>query len=65
MLYVYDASNGICLFFNKSIDTKTNEILVAQEILRSVQLKDCIVTFDALNNQKMTIQTIAEKKMIM
>lgn len=60
-LHVYDASNGVCLF-SKSIDAKTNEIPVAQEILRSMQLKDCIVTFDALNTQKKTIQIIAEKK---
>jgi predicted transposase YbfD/YdcC len=60
-LHVYDASNGICLC-SKPIDSKTNEIPTAQEILKDMQLKDAIVTFDAMHTQKKTIEIIAENK---
>ena len=59
-LHVFDASSDICLF-SRSIDKKTNEIPVAQEILKSLQLRGCIVSFDALHTQKETITTIAER----
>jgi len=60
-LHVYDASNGICLF-SQPIDAKTNEIPTAQEILKDMQLKDCIISFDALHTQKKTIELIAKQK---
>lgn len=46
-LHVYDASYGICLY-SEIINEKTNEIPVAQRILDAMELKDAIVTFDAL-----------------
>jgi len=60
-LHIYDASNGICLF-SQPIDAKTNEIPTAQEILKDMQLKDAIVTFDALHTQKKTIEIITKQK---
>lgn len=60
-LHVFDASSEICLF-SRSIDKKTNEIPVAQEVLKTLQLKDCIVSFDALHTQKDTIDIIIEQK---
>lgn len=60
-LHVFDASSEICLF-SRSIDKKTNEIPVAQEILKTLQLKGCIVSFDALHTQKETIRIIADQK---
>jgi predicted transposase YbfD/YdcC len=60
-LHVYDASNGICLC-SKPIDSKTNEIPTAQDILKDMQLKDAIVSFDAMHTQKKTINIIAENK---
>lgn len=60
-LHVYDASNGICLC-SIPIDSKTNEIPTAQEALKDMQLKDAIVTFDALHTQKRTIEIITENK---
>lgn len=60
-LHVFDASSEICLF-SRSIDKKTNEIPVAQELLKTLQLKDCIVSFDALHTQKDTIEIIVEQK---
>jgi len=58
-LHVYDASNEICLF-SKAIDQKTNEIPVAQDILKNLNLKKSIVTFDALHTQKDTIGIIVK-----
>jgi len=60
-LHVFDASAEICLF-SRSIDKKTNEIPVAQDVLKTLQLKDCIVSFDALHTQKETIAIIVEQK---
>lgn len=60
-LHVYDATHSICLY-SCPIDTKTNEIPVAQEALRGFSLKGCIVTFDALHTQKDAIKIIAGQK---
>jgi len=60
-LHIYNASIGICLH-SKPINEKTNEIPTAQELLKEMQLKDCIVTFDAMNTQKETIRIISEQK---
>lgn len=60
-LHIYDASNEICLY-SEAIDEKTNEIPVAQEALKNMNLKGCIVTFDALHTQKGTIAVIRKKK---
>jgi hypothetical protein len=37
---------------HEEVDTKTNEIPVAQELMQELGLEDCIFTFDALNTQK-------------
>lgn len=58
-LHAYDASSEVCLF-SKPIDSKTNGIPVAQELLKSMNLKGCIVTFDALHTQKDTVSIICD-----
>lgn len=60
-LHVYDASNEICIY-SEAIDEKTNEIPVAQKILKGMSLKQTIVTFDALHMQKDTVSIIRDKK---
>lgn len=60
-LHVYDATNSICLC-SRPIDAKTNEIPVAQDVLRTLDLKRTIVTFDALHTQKETVAIIAGQK---
>lgn len=60
-LHVYDASNAICLY-SEAIDIKTNEIPVAQKILKGMTLKGCIVTFDAMHMQRDTIGIIKNAK---
>jgi len=56
-LHCYDITNGICLH-SVPIDDKTNEIPVAQKLLSAMNLKNCIVTFDAMNTQKDTVEVI-------
>ncbi|MCL1830001.1 MAG: ISAs1 family transposase [Oscillospiraceae bacterium] len=58
-LNIYDASNCICIAM-KDIDSKTNEIPTAQEVLKYIDIKNAIVTCDALNTQKGTVNVIVE-----
>lgn len=60
-LNVYSEDYGICLD-QKFIGEKTNEIPAAQEMLRLVDLKNTIVTVDAMNCQKYTVQVIVQGK---
>jgi predicted transposase YbfD/YdcC len=60
-LHVYDHTNSICLV-SREVGEKTNEIPVAQEVLRGFELKGVIVTFDALHTQKKTVEIITERK---
>jgi len=60
-LHCYDVTNGICLH-SVPIAAKTNEIPVAQALLAAMQLKGCVITFDALNTQRDTVKIINEGK---
>lgn len=60
-LNIYDSSSGICLSM-KNIDKKTNEIPAAQEALLLLDIKGALLTCDALNTQKKTIEIIKERK---
>lgn len=60
-LNVYSNDHGICLA-QKFISEKTNEIPAAQELLRLMDLRDTIVTADAMNCQKETVSAIASGK---
>lgn len=60
-LHVYDRSDGICIV-SKEAGKKTNEIPVAQEILKLLDLNGSIVSFDALNTQRGTIAVIVAQK---
>lgn len=61
VLNVYSNSDCLCIH-SKPVETKTNEIPVAQEILRMMDLKKTVITFDALHTQKETCNIIASKK---
>ena len=56
-LHCYDITNGICLH-SVPIDSKTNEIPVAQRLLSTMNLNNCVVTFDAMNTQRDTVGII-------
>jgi predicted transposase YbfD/YdcC len=60
-LHVYDRTDGICLV-SKAIDEKTNEIPVAQDVLRLMDLRGAIVTFDSLNTQIDTVAAVVDQK---
>lgn len=60
-LNVFSADYGIRLA-QKFIEEKTNEIPAAQELLKLMDLKDSIVTADAMNCQKETVAAIVENK---
>jgi predicted transposase YbfD/YdcC len=59
-LHVYSTEDGICLY-SRQIDAKTNEIPTAQAILSTMDLKDTIVSFDAMNTQIETLKTIVSR----
>lgn len=60
-LHIFDSTNDICIY-SEAINDKTNEIPVAQKALGTMDLKGCIVTFDALHMQKETTSIIIERK---
>jgi len=60
-LHCYDVTNGICLY-SIPISAKTNEIPIAQTMLAGMQLKNCVVTFDAINTQKGTVEIVVGQK---
>ena len=61
ILNVYDQDSETCLF-SEAIESKTNEIPHAQNILSRMNLKNTVVTFDAMHMQTKTISIIAEAK---
>lgn len=60
-LNVYAGDYGICIG-ERAIKEKTNEIPAAQEILPLLDLKESIVTADAMNCQKETASAIVRAK---
>ena len=61
VLNVYDQDSQTCLF-SEAIESKTNEIPHAQDILSRMNLRDTVVTFDAMHMQTKTVGIIAEAK---
>jgi predicted transposase YbfD/YdcC len=60
-LHVYDRSDGICVV-SREVGDKTNEIPVAQDILGLMDLRNSVVSFDALNTQRETIATVIKQQ---
>ena len=61
VLTVYNSSKAICIYSNP-LDDKESEIKEAQEILNKYNLKNIVVTGDALHCQKRTCEIIVNKK---
>lgn len=60
-LHVWNTTDGACIY-SKAIETKTNEIPVAQKFLEEQESLDgVIITFDALHTQRKTVGIISEK----
>ena len=61
ILSFFNTSSNIILCHEK-IDTKTNEIPVAQKLIDELEIGDSILTFDALHCQKKHFELAAGKK---
>ncbi len=59
-LNVYNSSDGVTLF-SIPINDKTNEIPVAQEVISKMDLKNKIITFDAIHAQHKTFDIVLKK----
>jgi len=60
-LNAYSSDWGMCID-QEFIDEKTNEIPALPKLLRRLHLNDTIVTWDALNTQKETVNTVINGK---
>jgi predicted transposase YbfD/YdcC len=61
ILNVYEQDSQTCLY-SEAIESKTNEIPHAQRVLSQMNLKDTVVTFDAMHLQTKTIEIIVQAK---
>ena len=61
VLNMYSNKYGICLASEK-IDDKTNEIPTIKEILTRVNIRNCIITWDALNTQIENVKAVIDGK---
>ena len=61
VLNVYSNNYGICLASEK-IDEKTNEIPTIPTILKRINVKGNIITWDALNTQTANVKTVIDGK---
>lgn len=57
MLNIYESGTCTCLY-SEPIDEKSNEIPATQNLLEKMNLKNCIITADALHCQKETASLI-------
>lgn len=60
-LHVYSSYNGICLK-SSQIQEKSNEIPMAQSVLATMDLRKTLVSFDAMNTQRGTVEVIVAGK---
>lgn len=59
VLNMYSNNYGICLA-SEQIADKTNEIPTVPDILKRTTIKDCIITWDALNTQTENIKVVID-----
>lgn len=61
VLNVYSNNYGFCIA-SEMIDDKTNEITTIPSILKRINAKNAIITWDALNTQKTNVDAVIEAK---
>lgn len=61
IMHFYDTDTEICIS-SSLIEEKTNEIPTAQAVLKTLNIKGIVITADAMNAQKETVQVIREGK---
>jgi len=59
LLNAWSIDNGMCLG-QLPVDQKTNEMKVLPKLIKLLELKDCIITADALNTQKSVAKAVIE-----
>ena len=59
-LNAYSSNYGICIG-QVFVDEKSNEIPVVKDLLNIIDIKDTVVTWDALNTQKTTVEEVLEE----
>ena len=57
----YSTENGMCLS-QISVEEKTNEIPAVQDLIDMTEIRNCVLTWDALNTQKDTVSAVIRKK---
>lgn len=60
-LNAYSNDYGMCIG-QVFVDEKSNEIPAAKDLLKIIDVKDAIVTWDALNTQKSTVEAVIKNK---
>ncbi len=61
ILNIYNNTTAVCVH-SETIEDKTNEIPVAQELLKKMAMKKVVFTFDALHTQRETCSIIHDGK---
>lgn len=61
VLNVFSEATGICLE-QEMIEEKTNEITAIPDVIKRLNLKGIVCTWDALNTQKETVKAVVESK---
>ena len=61
VLNVYSEGTGICID-QEMIEEKTNEITAIPDVIKRLNLKGIVCTWDALNTQKETVKAVIESK---
>jgi len=59
LVHAWSTDNNICLGQLK-VDDKSNEITAVPELIASLDLKDTVITTDAMNTQKVTVKVAIE-----
>ena len=60
-LNAYSNDYGMCIG-QVFVDEKSNEIPATKDLLKIIDIKDTIVTWDALNTQKSTVEAVIKNK---
>ena len=60
-LNAYSNDYGMCIG-QVFVDEKSNEIPAAKDLLKIIDIKDTVVTWDALNTQKTTVEAVIKNK---
>lgn len=60
-LNAFSTSYGMCIG-QVFVNEKSNEIPAAPELIAQLDIRDCVVTWDALNTQKTTVDAIIQGK---